>query len=118
MEPFFFRNRKGPRRGRESLMTPPNASPARNAEQLREQIDRGETGDKVDFPDPAMAPLGTDDEAAGHPPRAVEAAPQHITEQPAIEAGSRKPSSGGRVMVLILSVAAVTALALVAVVLV
>jgi hypothetical protein len=26
------------------------------------------TGDKVDWPDPAMAPLGTDDEAAGTPP--------------------------------------------------
>jgi hypothetical protein len=27
-----------------------------------------QTGDKVDRPDPAMAPLGTDDEAAGTPP--------------------------------------------------
>jgi hypothetical protein len=34
-------------------------------ETLRAAIDRGETGDKVAFPDPAAAPLGTDDEAAG-----------------------------------------------------
>lgn len=37
------------------------------AEQLRDDIDRGRTGDKVPFPDPAAAPLGTDDEAAGTP---------------------------------------------------
>jgi hypothetical protein len=34
-------------------------------EQLRARIDAGQTGDKVAYPDPAMAPLGTDDEAAG-----------------------------------------------------
>lgn len=38
------------------------------SEQLRDEIDRGGTGDKVAFSDPAAAPLGTDDEAAGHPP--------------------------------------------------
>lgn len=37
------------------------------SDRLREDIDRGRTGDKVDFPDPAAAPLGTDDEAAGDP---------------------------------------------------
>ena len=35
---------------------------------LRDEIDHGQAGDKVSFPDPAAAPLGTDDEAAGHPP--------------------------------------------------
>ena len=35
---------------------------------LRADIDRGKTRDKVAFPDPAAAPLGTDDEAAGRPP--------------------------------------------------
>ena len=38
---------------------------------LRERIDSGETGDKVDYPDLAAAPLGTDDEAAGTPPDGV-----------------------------------------------
>jgi hypothetical protein len=37
------------------------------AERLRAEIDRGRTGDKIDFPDPAAAPLGGDDEAAGTP---------------------------------------------------
>jgi hypothetical protein len=38
----------------------------------RSKIDRGETGDKVAFPDPALAPLGTDAEAGGHPPTSQE----------------------------------------------
>lgn len=35
------------------------------ADQLRADIDAGRTGDKIPWPDPAMAPLGTDDEAGG-----------------------------------------------------
>lgn len=42
--------------------------PPRTADSLRDGIDQGAAGDKVSFPDPAAAPLGTDDEAAGHPP--------------------------------------------------
>jgi hypothetical protein len=38
------------------------------ATRLRDRIDRGCTADKVASPDPAAAPLGTDDEAAGTPP--------------------------------------------------
>jgi hypothetical protein len=34
---------------------------------LRHDIDRGRSGDKVDVIDPAAAPLGTDEEAAGTP---------------------------------------------------
>lgn len=43
-------------------------------DRLRHDIDRGRTGEKVDFPDPAAAPLGTDAEAAGRPPRRDEVA--------------------------------------------
>jgi hypothetical protein len=35
---------------------------------LRQAIDRGHGADKVNFTDPAAAPLGTDDEASGYPP--------------------------------------------------
>jgi hypothetical protein len=35
------------------------------SEQLRADIDSGRTHDKVAHPDPAVAPLGTDEEAAG-----------------------------------------------------
>ena len=38
-------------------------------DQLRRDIDTGRTGEKVPWPDPASAPLGTDDEAAGDPVR-------------------------------------------------
>jgi hypothetical protein len=44
-------------------------NPTTNMSQLRAEIDSGKTGDKVPFPDPAAAPLGTDDEAGGAPPR-------------------------------------------------
>jgi|SRR5215210_3552645 len=39
-----------------------------NVDQLRADIDSGRSGDKIAWPDPATAPLGTDDEAAGTPP--------------------------------------------------
>jgi hypothetical protein len=41
-------------------------------DQLRSAIDSESTGEKVNFPDPAAAPLGTDAEAAGEPPSAAE----------------------------------------------
>jgi hypothetical protein len=43
-------------------------------DQLRDDIDKGRTGEKVCFPDPAAAPLGTDDEAAGSPTPAEQVA--------------------------------------------
>ena len=43
---------------------------APTTEQLRHRIDSGAARDKVDHPDLAAAPLGTDDEAAGAPPSA------------------------------------------------
>ena len=46
---------------------------------LKHDIDRGRTGDKVDATDPAAAPLGTDEEAAGTPPsrHAIKQAHEH-----------------------------------------
>ncbi len=35
--------------------------------QLKDAIDRGQTGDKVHHPDPSASPLGTDSEAGGTP---------------------------------------------------
>jgi len=45
----------------------PHRRPGATTEQLRHDIDRGRTGEKVDAIDPAVAPLGTDEEAAGTP---------------------------------------------------
>jgi len=38
-----------------------------NPDQLRAAINCGRTGEKAAYPDPAAAPLGTDEEAAGTP---------------------------------------------------
>ncbi len=47
---------------------PPPPGARSNVDQLRADIDAGATGEKVPMADPASAPLGTDDEAAGAPP--------------------------------------------------
>lgn len=52
-------------------MSPDHQSPP-TTDKLRHEIDRGQTGDKVDWPDPAAAPLGTDAEASGNAPTAHE----------------------------------------------
>lgn len=51
-------------------MDNPNAAPGdktATAAPLRGDLDAGHGRDKVTYPDPAAAPLGTDDEAAGTP---------------------------------------------------
>ncbi|MCH8686039.1 hypothetical protein [Pedomonas mirosovicensis] len=52
---------------------PPATRRGSTAAQLKHDIDSGRTGDKVNFPDPAAAPLGTDDEAGGvsHSPEQI-----------------------------------------------
>jgi hypothetical protein len=50
-------------------------------DRIREDIDKGSTFEKVPYPDPAAAPMGTDDEAAGNTPsrmeRTIEAEARH-----------------------------------------
>lgn len=46
----------------------PDLARGNTTAQLRHAIDRGLTGSKVAARDPAAAPLGTDEEAAGTPP--------------------------------------------------
>ncbi|HYF22351.1 MAG TPA: hypothetical protein VD929_03035 [Caulobacteraceae bacterium] len=47
----------------------PNDRPGANAAELKADINSGRSADKVDVFDPAMSPLGTDDEAGGAPMR-------------------------------------------------
>lgn len=71
------------------------------SEELRHDIDSGRTGDKASASDPAAAPLGTDDEAAGGAPdletvsRANEGAHHPSTGVPGIAARQRQPRPGG-----------------------
>ena len=51
-----------------------------NWSQVRDRIDRGETGDKIAVEDPAVAPLGTDAEAGG-----AATSSEHITSSAAAE---------------------------------
>lgn len=59
-------------------------------DRLRKEIDRGKTGDKTDYPDPAAAPLGTDAEAGGHPPSDEELRIAREAELP--RTGDRPPA--------------------------
>jgi hypothetical protein len=56
--------------------------------QLRDDIDKGKTGDKVAWPDPAAAPLGTDDEAAGALP------PAYVVEDMRRNERQKRPDAG------------------------
>jgi hypothetical protein len=68
--------------------------PIETTEQLRIAIDQGHGGSKVDAGDPAAAPLGTEDEAAGTPNSAAQvrlAAAHEVRVHPS---SSRKRASG------------------------
>lgn len=62
------------------------SDPAPTAAQLKGAIDSGETRDKVDHPDLAASPLGTDAEAAAAPP-----GPQETTQAIAEEVRPSRP---------------------------
>jgi hypothetical protein len=75
-------------------VAPPPLSAQPTAAQLKGDIESGATGDKNPVRDPGLAPLGTDDEAAGHAP-----SPQRVATARAAErlqrwlGGSRKASA-------------------------
>ena len=97
----------------------PGAPGSSNSSQLRDDIDSGRTHDKVAHSDPAAAPLGTDDEAAGTPPTGeqVAMARRHETrrdvpdpspaDQPPRQAGM---APSGRMIWLIVGVVVACAL--------
>jgi hypothetical protein len=58
-----------PTRTIEPMDAPPDAARPTTA-MLKGDVDSGRTGDKNPVFDPGLSPLGTDDEAAGHPPSA------------------------------------------------
>lgn len=58
--------------------------------QLRDEIDKGGTGDKVPFSDPAAAPLGTDAEAGGHPPDVYQVKRAAAVETPRAKSADRQ----------------------------
>jgi hypothetical protein len=89
---------------------------AGNWSQVRERIDRGETGDKRAVGDPAAAPLGTDAEAGGasSSSEAVARSAAAETAGPAARAAAqgRTPRRSLRV-ILVLAAVAVAAVGLI-----
>lgn len=87
---------------------------------LKKDIDQGLTGDKVDHPDPAASPLGTDDEAAGTPitPTQLNMARQAERSHGAqagphdADFGAAPPRSGRATIVMIALAAAIVLLLL------
>jgi hypothetical protein len=59
-----------------------------NVTHLKDDIDSGRTGDKAPGFDPAAAPLGTDEEAAGTPPSAFEIEQARRLEDRRLEGGT------------------------------
>jgi hypothetical protein len=68
-----------------------NAGGARNAAQLKREIESGAHRDKVSYPDPGASPLGTDDEAAGRP---THAEPERIELSSRTAAGDAPTDAG------------------------
>jgi hypothetical protein len=83
------------------------------SDRLRIDIDRGLAGDKVAWPDPAAAPLGTDDEAGGAPPTAEQRALAAAHERRASASTRDTRAALGRAMMIgLFALAAIGALLL------
>jgi hypothetical protein len=82
---------------------PPEGSPRTDGsvERLRSDIDHGRTGEKVDWPDPAAAPLGTDDEAGGTPVGAAVGRAVHRAETAASSVPRQKRQGLGAAWIVI-----------------
>jgi hypothetical protein len=79
-----------------------------HTDRLRHAIDRGRTRDKVAHPDPAAAPLGTDDEAAGTAAHPAVADPHQ--EHPAPPPVGATPLTGASLVYAILVLALAVAM--------
>jgi hypothetical protein len=84
--------------------------PAPTTDQLRDNIDKGRTGEKVSMPDPATVPLGTDAEAGGNPPTAKERA-MDVAATPGPSQGRVVP--GGMVYLVLVFVLALALIGIV-----
>ncbi|MGF1621256.1 MAG: hypothetical protein ACFCUR_11645 [Rhodomicrobiaceae bacterium] len=79
------------------------------ASKLRHDIDHGRAGSKVDAPDPAAAPLGTDAEAGGAPVTdeiARSAYGQEVADSPAA-IKLNKPDGGRTIYLAAISIFAI-----------
>jgi hypothetical protein len=77
-------------------------------EQLRDDINHGRTCDKIDAPDPAVAPLGADEEAAGTPldPSAIESTRAVEVSRPCRSTSQRWPAAAWLLPAFVLALGA------------
>jgi hypothetical protein len=74
-------------------------------DQLRKAIDSGRSGAKIDYPDPAAAPLGTDDEAGGASPspEAVRQAYHHEVHGSPVETKGNQLERGAYIYMAVMT---------------
>ena len=82
----------------EPMDAPPDSAQPTSA-MLKGDINSGRTGDKVEVHDPGLSPLGTDDEAAGHPPSAFRVALARFNETKARWQSGSRPAGAAHNMV-------------------
>lgn len=87
--------------------------PVPTSDQLRDNIDKGRTGEKVSMPDPAAAPLGTDAEASGAAPTLQERKLEAENAQPG-PMGQGRASSGNMIYIALVACLAVALVVIVA----
>lgn len=93
------------------MNTTRNDSAYPTGERVRADIDSGVTGEKVSASDPAMAPLGTDDEAAGTPLTRKQIAIE-TAAQPRVEPAGENSSSALAVFAVSIAAVAIAIVAL------
>jgi hypothetical protein len=83
-------------------------------EQLRKGIDSGRSGAKIDYPDPAAAPLGTDDEAGGTrpSPEAVRQAYHHEVHRSPVETKGNRLERGAYIYIGLMTTLVVVLIAI------
>jgi len=88
--------------------------PHDTVDRLRADIDSGRTGDKIPAPDPASAPLGTDEEAAGTPPTREAVASARRMETSGPSATPERRHGLGAAWVLVAAVVCIAVVVIVA----
>ena len=87
--------------------------PVPTSDQLRDNIDKGRTDEKVSMPDPAAVPLGTDAEAGGIAPTAQERKLEAAAAPDSVSGQGRAPS-GNMVYLALVACLAISLVVIVA----
>ena len=87
--------------------------PNPTTDQLRNNIDAGQTGEKIAMPDPATVPLGTDAEAGGSPPTAKERQLEAAVAPKAPAGENSRALPGGMIYLVLVALLAIALIGIV-----